>query len=327
MPPSRIGRRTCRTATATRRGSTPGPWSWPGSTARRPTRRTAGSSATRTARRRARSTRARPRSSNGCSRRRPTRARRGLRIGPGVSPLARDHRLAGRDRRAARRRDVSPRAAAAGWLTGRVEGALWWDRERGARAGRRADRAVAARPGGRFRPNSVKLMTDGVLENVHRRDARAVPRRRRAPDRQSRASASSTPRCSTRPSPARRRRASSPTSTRSATGPSGSALDAVAAARAANGPSDTRPHIAHIQVIHPDDIPRFAALGVAANAQPLWACHEPQMDELTIPFLGPERTTWQYPFASLLRAGAPLAMGSDWSVSTAEPARSRWRSP
>ena len=96
-------------------------------------------------------------------------------------------------------------------------------------------------------------------------------------------------------------------------------LNAVAAARAANGPSDTRPHIAHIQVIHPDDVPRFAELGVAANAQPLWACHEAQMDELTIPFLGQERSGWQYPFASLLRSGARLAMGSDWSVSTPNP--------
>ena len=42
-------------------------------------------------------------------------------------------------------------------------------------------------------------------------------------------------------------------------------LDAVAAARAANGPSDTRPHIAHIQVIHPDDVPRFAALDVVGQ--------------------------------------------------------------
>jgi predicted amidohydrolase YtcJ len=97
------------------------------------------------------------------------------------------------------------------------------------------------------------------------------------------------------------------------------ALDAVAAARAANGPSDTRPHISHIQVIHPDDVPRFAALDVVANAQPYWACHDGQMDELTIPFLGPERTTWQYPFRSLLRSGARLAMGSDWSVSTPNP--------
>ena len=97
------------------------------------------------------------------------------------------------------------------------------------------------------------------------------------------------------------------------------ALDAVEVARAANGPTDGRHHIAHIQVIHPADIGRFAALDVVANAQPFWAAHEPQMDELTIPFLGPERTTWQYPFKSLLRAGARLAMGSDWSVSTADP--------
>ena len=96
-------------------------------------------------------------------------------------------------------------------------------------------------------------------------------------------------------------------------------LDAVAAARSANGPTDTRPHIAHIQVIHPDDVPRFAALDVVANAQPYWACHEGQMDVLTIPFLGPERATWQYPFRSLLAAGARLAMGSDWSVSTPNP--------
>ena len=43
------------------------------------------------------------------------------------------------------------------------------------------------------------------------------------------------------------------------------------------------------------------------------------MDDLTIPFLGAERAGWQYPFRSLLTAGARLAMGSDWSVSTANP--------
>jgi predicted amidohydrolase YtcJ len=97
------------------------------------------------------------------------------------------------------------------------------------------------------------------------------------------------------------------------------ALDAVAAARRANGPSDSRPHISHIQVIHPDDIPRFRELAVVANAQPYWAVHEDQMDHLTIPFLGPERATWQYPYRALLDAGATLAMGSDWSVSTPDP--------
>ena len=56
-----------------------------------------------------------------------------------------------------------------------------------------------------------------------------------------------------------------------------------------------------------------------ANCQPYWAQHDPQMDELTIPFLGPERAPLQYPFASLHAAGATLAFGSDWSVSTANP--------
>jgi hypothetical protein len=101
-----------------------------------------------------------------------------------------------------------------------------------------------------------------------------------------------------------------------------SALDAFEAARTANGAdhfAGQRHHIAHIQVIHPDDVPRFGRLGVTANMQALWAAYEPQMTELTIPFLGEERAGWQYPFGDLARGGATLAMGSDWPVSTADP--------
>jgi predicted amidohydrolase YtcJ len=97
------------------------------------------------------------------------------------------------------------------------------------------------------------------------------------------------------------------------------ALDAFEAARFANGRGDQRHHIAHIQVIHPDDIGRFAELGVTANMQPLWATHEEQMDDLTLPFLGAERAGWQYPFASLVRAGVRLAAGSDWPVTSPNP--------
>ena len=64
------------------------------------------------------------------------------------------------------------------------------------------------------------------------------------------------------------------------------ALDAFAAARAAGHGDDLRHHIAHLQLIDPDDVPRFAELGVAANMQALWACNDEQMTELTIPFLG-----------------------------------------
>ena len=99
------------------------------------------------------------------------------------------------------------------------------------------------------------------------------------------------------------------------------ALNAIEAARTANGSNDNRHHIAHLQVVHPDDVPRFAGLGVTANMQGLWAAHEPQMDELTIPFIGPERTARQYVFGDLLRSGARLAAGSDWAVSSANPLR------
>ena len=105
------------------------------------------------------------------------------------------------------------------------------------------------------------------------------------------------------------------------------ALDAIEAALIANGPSDNRHHLAHIQIVHPDDIPRFRRLGAVANGQPLWAAHEGQMDNLTIPFIGPERASWQYPFASLVRAGAVLAFGSDWSVSSPNPLLGDARSP
>ena len=43
------------------------------------------------------------------------------------------------------------------------------------------------------------------------------------------------------------------------------------------------------------------------------------MAELTLPFLGEERAGWQYPFGDLHRAGARLAAGSDWPVSTPDP--------
>ena len=86
-----------------------------------------------------------------------------------------------------------------------------------------------------------------------------------------------------------------------------------------------RHHLAHLQLVDPVDIPRFAELDAGANIQAFWAAHEPQMDDLTIPFLGADRTRWQYPFAALHRAGARLVAGSDWPVTTADPCRrSTW---
>lgn len=96
------------------------------------------------------------------------------------------------------------------------------------------------------------------------------------------------------------------------------ALDAVAAVPAADR-ARVRNHIAHLQVINPEDLPRFAELGVTANLQALWACLDQQMLTLTLPLMGAERSRWQYLFRSLERAGAQLACGSDWPVSTPDP--------
>lgn len=96
------------------------------------------------------------------------------------------------------------------------------------------------------------------------------------------------------------------------------ALDACAHARELHGVRDLRHQISHLQVVDPRDLGRFAQLGVVANLQAYWACMDEQMRTLCLPVLG-ERGAWQYPFASLRDAGAPIAMGSDWRVSTPDP--------
>lgn len=97
------------------------------------------------------------------------------------------------------------------------------------------------------------------------------------------------------------------------------ALDAVEAAVHANGARDRRPTIAHTQLVQPSDLSRFAALGVVANFEPLWAQRDALMVELTEPRLGAERSTWQYPMGSLARTGAAISFGSDWPVSSLAP--------
>jgi predicted amidohydrolase YtcJ len=219
-------------------------------------------------------------------------------------------------------------AAASGELTARVRGALWWRRGRGLeQLDELRDRRASADIG-RFRAATVKIMLDGVAENhtaamlapyldgcgatgcghgdpghvlgtsgISFIDPEALNAYVTELDRVGfqvhfHALGDRAVR---------------------------EALDAVAAARTANGWSAQRHHLAHLQVVHPDDVPRFRMLGAGANMQPLWAAHEPQLDELTIPYLGPERAAWQYPFGALLRAGATLVGGSDWPVTSADP--------
>jgi predicted amidohydrolase YtcJ len=96
-------------------------------------------------------------------------------------------------------------------------------------------------------------------------------------------------------------------------------LDALAAAREANGPRDARPVLAHLELVDPADIARFRALGVIASVQPFWAQADEYIRDLTVPALGAERSGRLYPIASLMNSGAVVAGGSDWTVSSLNP--------
>lgn len=96
-------------------------------------------------------------------------------------------------------------------------------------------------------------------------------------------------------------------------------LDAYDAARAANGPRDSRHQITHLELIDPADMPRFKSLGALANVQALWAYPDSYITDLTEPKIGPQRSQWLYPFGALKAAGATLVGSSDWSVSSMNP--------
>ena len=97
-----------------------------------------------------------------------------------------------------------------------------------------------------------------------------------------------------------------------------SALDAIEAARAANGWNDARHHIAHMQLPDPADLPRLRRLGVVANLQPYWAQPDPAIGEITAPRVG-ERASRLYPIGSIRASGAMMCIGSDWPVTTPNP--------
>ena len=101
-------------------------------------------------------------------------------------------------------------------------------------------------------------------------------------------------------------------------------LDGYAHARRVNGPRDSRHRVEHIEVIHPDDIARFAELGVIASMQPLHSPINVDPGDLWPRRPGPER--WRYSFAwqTLRAAGARQAYGSDWPVAPMEPLLGMW---
>jgi predicted amidohydrolase YtcJ len=96
------------------------------------------------------------------------------------------------------------------------------------------------------------------------------------------------------------------------------ALDAHEAALKANGRTDRRGRIEHIETIHPDDYPRFKALGVIASMQPLHANPDQNNADVWSRNAGPERASRGFSWGNIEKAGGRLIFGSDWPVVTSD---------
>lgn len=202
-----------------------------------------------------------------------------------------------------------------GELTLRVIAAIWWERALGLEQIEKIKRLRAEYASERIDPGTVKIMLDGVMENytaVMLRPYLKVPG-------------------NVRGIPMVKPQVLKDAVTRLdaagfqvhfhaiGDGAVREALDAIEQARRVNGDLGHRDHIAHLELIDSADVPRFRELGVIANFQPLWAFADEYITNLTIPFLGPERSSRLYQINSLYRSGAVVAFGSDWPVSSANP--------
>ena len=204
----------------------------------------------------------------------------------------------------------------AGELTLRVVGSIWWERDQGLEQIDSIKNLRSEFTAGRIDAGTVKIMQDGVMENYTavvlepyklkgQKDVRGIPM----------------------VEPELLKKAVTQLDADGfqvhfhaiGDGAVRQALDAIEAARTANGARGLRHHISHIQLIHPDDQPRFRKLGVIANFQPLWAYADDYVTDLTLPFVSKETASYMYPIASMERSGAVVAFGSDWSVSSANP--------
>ena len=203
-----------------------------------------------------------------------------------------------------------------GELSLRVVGSIWWKRDQGLEQIESIKKLREDYTGGRIDAGTVKIMQDGVLENYTgvvlepyrlkgQKDVHGIPMVK----------------------PELLKQAVTQLDKEGfqvhfhaiGDGAVRQALDAVEAARNANGELGHRHHISHIQLIHPDDQPRFRQLNVVANFQPQWAMADDYITELTLPFISRQAATYVYPIGSIQRSGAVIAFGSDWSVSTANP--------
>ncbi|MGF6835040.1 putative amidohydrolase YtcJ [Paenarthrobacter sp. TE4293] len=198
-----------------------------------------------------------------------------------------------------------------GLLTATVTGALWWQRDRGLEQLERF-KERRAKAQGRFRATAVKIMVDGVCENLTAAltrpykghphevgmsliEAEELARITRAVDAEGfdlhlHAVGDQAVR---------------------------DCVNALGLPRREGW--DPRHQIAHLDLVDPADVTRFAATGAIANIQPLWARQDPVLVETKLPYLDETHQKVHFAFETLRSAGVELAIGSDWPVSSPDP--------
>jgi predicted amidohydrolase YtcJ len=203
-------------------------------------------------------------------------------------------------------------AEESGLLTARVTGALWWALDQDeSQVELLLQRRAQSAGGRRFRASAVKIMQDGVCENL---TAAVIDGYHGHPHEHGLSFLD--PEELTRVVAALVREdldlhlhAVGDRAVREC-------LDAI---EAAGVRPDARHQVAHIDLVDADDVARFGRLGVIANIQPLWAREDRVLVETKLPYLTPSQREHHFAFGSLHAAGARLALGSDWPVSSPDP--------
>jgi len=92
-------------------------------------------------------------------------------------------------------------------------------------------------------------------------------------------------------------------------------IDAYELARKVNGARDSRHRIEHIEVLHPDDLPRFAELGIVASIQPGHAPFGVYFGSDTINrMLHAHQIPTAFAWRDIRKSGARVVFSTDWPV-------------
>lgn len=97
------------------------------------------------------------------------------------------------------------------------------------------------------------------------------------------------------------------------------ALDGYESVQKINGLRDSRHRVEHIEVINPDDLPRFKQLGVIASMQTSHAPFSVAEGDVWPTRVGPQRWPRSFAWRDIKNAGAHLTFGSDWTVAPFDP--------